>query len=185
MSQAPIVGNVLSAYGSIVQGEQTGDLLDNQANLQRRNATQAILAAKFNANRSQIMASKALGRMSSEYSAAGVSLNSGSVMSVMAESAANAELDRQNIIHQGDLRADNYMNQAALDELSAKHARTAGYFNAFSSIIAGGAKMYADSPDAKATQTTTGNIQTTPGATTAGGAADVGDDLSAVGEAVV
>lgn len=131
------IGSPFQAYGALMQGKQTSDLLDNQAATQRRNATEALVAAKFNADRSSMIAGKKMGEITSEYAASGVDMNSGSVMAVLAGSAANAELDRQNIIHGGELRAVNYQNQASLDELGAKHALQAGYFNALSNIVAG------------------------------------------------
>lgn len=128
------------AYGSLMQGQQTADLLDNQANIQRTNATQTRLAAAANSNRQMTMATKVEGRASASYAAAGVDSSSGSVLAVLGASAANAELDRQNILHGGEVRAINYENQASLDELGAKHAIQASYFNALSSIAGGGSK---------------------------------------------
>lgn len=133
------VGTVFGAYGSLVQGNETSNLLDNQARLQRTNATQALAAGKFNADRQSVIATKHIGGMTADYAASGVSSDSGSVIATIGASAANAELDRQNILHGAEMKAVNYENQASLDELGAKHALQAGYFNALSSVVAGGA----------------------------------------------
>ncbi len=132
------------AYGSLMQGQQTADLLDNQAKIQRSNADQDRLAAKANADRVMTLASKVEGKATAAYAASGVSSSSGSVLAVLGASASNAELDRQNIIHGGEVRAINAENQASLDELGSKHAIQASYFNALSSIFGGGSKMIGD-----------------------------------------
>lgn len=147
MSQyaAQTTGTLFGAYGSLMSGKQTSDLLKNQADTQTRNANEALVAAKYNADRESLIATKHLGSMQASYAASGVDASSGSVLAVMAASAANAELDRQQILHGGQLRAVNYTNQASLDRLGAGHALQASYFNALSSVVAGGAGMMANS----------------------------------------
>lgn len=154
---AQTTGMGFQAYGSIIKGQQTSDLLDNQAATQRRNATQAIMAAKFNADRQSMIATKHIGAMTAGYSASGVDMTSGSVLATIGASSANAELDRLNIIHGGDIRAVNFENQASLDELGARHAIQASYFNALSSMVAGGAGMMGNSTGGGGGTTDSGN----------------------------
>ncbi len=137
-----VSGSLFGAYGSIVQGQQTSSLLDNHAREQRQNATLAVQAAQYNANRQQILSGKRIGAETAAFGASGVTMDSGSVLSVLGDSAASAELDRLNIIHGGDVRAINYQNQASLDEYAAKNALQASYWNAASSIAMGGSKAF-------------------------------------------
>lgn len=135
-------GGLLGASGAFTQGQETADVLERQASIQRQNAIQSIIASKINADRSSMLATKAIGQEVAGYSAAGVDTNSsGSVLAVLGASAANAELDRQNILHGGQIRAMNYTNQANLDDLGADHSIKASYFNAAASLFGAGGKM--------------------------------------------
>lgn len=138
---AMAAGGGIAAVGALMQGQSTASTLNQQANIQRNNATQSIIASKLNADRQSIMSSKAIGRISSGYSASGVALNSGSVFAVIGASAANAELDRQNILYGGEIRAVNYENQASIDEKGASNALSGSYFNALASIVGAGGKI--------------------------------------------
>lgn len=128
-------------YGSLMEGRQTADLLDNQAQVQESNARQARLSADSNSVRMMTMANKVIGKASASYAAAGVDASSGSVLAVLGASSANAELDRQNILHGGEVKAINFDNQASLDRLGSKHAIQTSYFNALSAFAGGSGKM--------------------------------------------
>lgn len=134
-------GMLTGAFGDIVQGQTTSDLLNYQATIQGNNATEALQAAKYNSDREAMMAARTTGAAYAGYGAAGVESTSGSVMATMASSAANAELDRQNILYGGEIRAINYENQQSLDSFNADNAVKAGEFNAFASLIGGSGKM--------------------------------------------
>lgn len=135
------VGGVAGAWGAQVQGQQEANSLEYQATIQKRNAQEALMAAKFNADRLSLSANKMMGAASAGYGAGGVDSSSGSVLSVLAASSANAELDRLNILHGGEMRAVNYENQASIDDLGAKHAIDASYFNSFSALLGSGSKI--------------------------------------------
>lgn len=136
-SALSITGGSANAVGALIQGQQQSDALNYQAKIQSKNAYEATAAASLNADRQDLIAAKSIGGTKAGYAAAGVDASSGSVMDVLAASAANAELDRQNIIHGGDLRAVNYENQASMDRLGASNAIKASYFNALSSLVGG------------------------------------------------
>ena len=132
----------LGAVGAISQGAQTAATLRYQAQVQRNNADEALTAASLNANRQSIQAAKLIGAAKAGYGASGVSADSGSVMSVIAASAANAELDRQNILYGGEIRSINSMNQAHMDEIGATSAVNASYLNAATNLLTVGGQMY-------------------------------------------
>lgn len=135
-------GQFISSIGSLVSGQSQADMLDTQAEIQRRNAGQAIIAAKQNADRQQLIAGKQIGSEEASYGASGVAMT-GSVANVLAASAANAELDRQNILYGGQIRAINYENQASMDKISAKNALVGSYYGAAGAAIKGGTQAYA------------------------------------------
>lgn len=124
----------LSAIGSLLEGAGTANALDYNAEVQGNNAYSALLAAKMNADKQSLQTNRIIGGAKAAYGASGVTADSGSVFSVLSASAANAELDRQNIIYGGQVKAVNYENQAALDKTSAQNALTSSYLKAAGSI---------------------------------------------------
>ena len=117
MSAGSAAGGTLGAIGSIVQGQSTAKTLDYNANLQMQNAKNALISAKLNADKSDIMSQKVMGQARANYGASGVSSDSGSVLAVMSASAANAETDKNNIIYGGQIKSVNFENQASLDKI--------------------------------------------------------------------
>lgn len=137
---AAIGGGVIGAVGGIMAGQGQANALNYEAQVAQMNATTALTSAKLNADKQSLQAQKIMGQASANYGASGVSATSGSVLNVMAASAANAELDRQNTIYGGQLKATNYENQASLDKFGAGQAITGGYLRALGSLAGAGAQ---------------------------------------------
>jgi hypothetical protein len=144
-SSTIMAGNGFQAVGDIIQGNQTASMLNYQATIQKQNAQNALTAATLNANRQQMQTTRAIGGITAGYGASGVENNSGSVQAVLAASAANGEMDRQNILYGGQIRAINSENQASMDNYSANNALNAGYFNAVAGVLTAGGQMFAQS----------------------------------------
>lgn len=132
-------GMGFSTFGALVQGQQTANQLNYDATVQTNNANLALSSAAANAAKQSMAATRMMGTMSTGFAANGVSQTSGGVQAAMASSAANAELDRQDILFGGQVKAVNYQNQASLDRVGASNAVKASYFNALSDVIGGGA----------------------------------------------
>lgn len=135
-------GYGLSAIGNIVQGQGEASALNYNAQIQQNNATAALISAKLNADKSSLQSNKIIGQAKANYGASGVTSDSGSVLDVIAASSANAELDKQNILYGGQIKAINADNQASLDRISANNALTGSYFGAAGNILKGGATIY-------------------------------------------
>ncbi len=154
-----IGGSMTGAYGAIIQGQAQGNALDRAAEIERNNARLDIQTGEANAMLSSMRSDKAIGKISAAYGASGIASDSGSVLDVLAASTSNAELDRQNIMHGAKVRAVNYENQAAMDEMGAKSAVQGSYMNAFGSLIMGGSKAFGQGAGVQpgGYQPTTGN----------------------------
>lgn len=137
-----VAGTAISAVGALQAGKSQSDALGYNAEVQENNARAALASAKLNADKNDIMAQKVMGQARAEYGASGVTATSGSVLDVMSASAMNAELDRQNILYGGQVRAINYQNQASLDRAGANSALNGSYFNAFGKLAQGAALLY-------------------------------------------
>jgi hypothetical protein len=131
------IGGPFQAAGALEQGQQESQLYNYNAQVQTNNANLALRSAALNAQKQSVAATRAIGASKAAYGASGVTGDSGSVMSVMASSAANAELDRQNILYGGQVKAINYENQASLDQVAGNNALNASYFNAIGSMFGG------------------------------------------------
>lgn len=139
------IGSVVGAAGALVQGQAQANALDRAAEIERNNAALDIQAGEENAAISSIKSNQHIGAIQAGAGASGISQDSGSILDVLAASTANAELDRQNIMHGAKVRAINYENQAAMDEAGAKSAVQGSYFNALGSVLQGGSKVFGDS----------------------------------------
>lgn len=133
-------GGIIGATGAIYAGEMESGALTAQANLQRQNAQLDLEAGNANAARSQIISGQKIGGIQSAAAASGVT-QSGSVLSVMAASSMNAEMDRQNILHGAQVKAIQADNQASMDELGAQSAMTGSYFKAVGDMFQAGGQI--------------------------------------------
>lgn len=134
---AQLGGNILSGIGGMYAGEMESAALSAQANLQRQNALLDLEAGHINAQRSIILSGQRIGGLQSAAAASGVN-QSGSVLSLMASSIMNSEMDRQNILHGSQVKAIQAENQAALDEVGAKSAQVGGTMAAIGGVLSTG-----------------------------------------------
>lgn len=111
-----------------------------------RNAAIARDQALADSEAQQRHARQVIGGMRANYGASGVTLE-GSAMDVLESSAALAELDRQNILYDGELRAMGYQSTAVRDRDAARAGELRGYTTAASRFLTGAAKDYASQPD--------------------------------------
>lgn len=140
-----VAGAGVSAYGALAQGKSQSDTLNYNAEVQDNNAKASLLSAKLNADKSSLQSNKIMGQNIASYGASGVTSDSGSVLAVMAASAANAETDKQNILYGGQVRSINYQNQASLDRVASNNVLTGSYFSALGSMVKGASKFYSPS----------------------------------------
>lgn len=72
----------------------------------------------------------------------GGTATSGSVLDILADTAAQGEIQRQDIAYRGALAERGHYNTAALDRFSGKNANRAGYLSAGSELLTGGVAAY-------------------------------------------
>lgn len=88
----------------------------------------------------RVMARKELGSISANYSASGIAMT-GSALSVLEESAANAESDALNIRKQGEYQARAYERSAAAKRALGKNYQKAGEINSAAAALNMGADL--------------------------------------------
>jgi hypothetical protein len=137
-----LAATAMSAIGGIAQGQQAKSAHNYNAQIAERNAVAARQQASADAAAQQRHARQVLGAARANYGASGVTLE-GSPLDVLEMSAANAELDRQNILYKGSLRAMGYESDADMERMQGRSAQAAGYTRAASSVLTGTYKHYA------------------------------------------
>ena len=142
-----VAGTAMAVIGALNQGQQAKSAANYNATVATNNAVASRQQAAANAEAQARKARLQMGAMRAGYGASGITME-GSAMDVLEQSAATAELDRQNILYGGELKAGGYQSTAGLELMRGEHAETSSYFNAGSSLLSGAAKMGAfDSGD--------------------------------------
>lgn len=132
-----VVGAGVSAYGDIVAGEDEASADQYNAYIANNNALIARQQGAYNAARQQGVSQRSIAKTTTAYAASGVATNTGSAAAVIGASAANAELDRQNIVHGADIRATAYTNQANMEIYQGQSAILNSHFKAIGALTGG------------------------------------------------
>lgn len=133
-------GSVFSAFSGAGSAAAAGQAQQNAANynaaVANNNAIAAQQAAAANAQQQARINSARQAKLESGLLASGVTME-GTPLLLVTEEAAQNELERQKILHQGQVQAANYQNQATLDQYNGSVAAAAGQ-NKSSSMITSG-----------------------------------------------
>jgi hypothetical protein len=81
-----------------------------------------------------------LGSIRAAQGKSGGAADSGSVLDVLGDQAAQGELEKQYAVYQGEQRARGFVNTANLDTASGKAAQKTGYMKAGAELLSGGAR---------------------------------------------
>lgn len=136
------VGTAVAAAGAVRQGQAANIAAQYNAKVGEQNAQAAEQQAQSQASIQTRRASMENGGLLAEYGASGVVSGEGSPLEVLAQSASNAEWDRQNIIYGGRVRANSLRNQSGLDVTQGETAQQNGYLSASGSLLQGAGMMY-------------------------------------------
>ncbi|MDP3939805.1 MAG: hypothetical protein Q8R92_16935 [Deltaproteobacteria bacterium] len=146
-----LAGTALTVISAISQASSARKASEYNAGIAERDAGIAREQAARDADAQKRGTLRAIGAARAAYGASGITVE-GSPLDVLESSAAAAELDRQNILYKGELRAMGYQETAALDRARGKAATRQGYMQAGSAILMGAGKYYGSQP-AKTAQT--------------------------------
>ena len=121
--------------------QRNADLAEQQASAQRMQGYEAMQAER-------LKTAKLIGRQRAQAGASGVSLDSGSFLDVVEDTAATGEMQAINAYNQGidsgynsEIQAWNYESQAAGYDSAAGQARSSGLMSAIGQGIGGIADM--------------------------------------------
>lgn len=137
-----IIGTAVSVIGALQQGQAARSAAQYNAQVAAQNADIARSEAQMQAQQSARENYLRLGAIRAAQGHAGGTGSSGSVLDVLADTAAQGELEKQNILYSGELKARGYQNTASLDEFSARSASTGSYLRAGTELLSGAANYY-------------------------------------------
>lgn len=130
---ATAVGGGMEAYGQYQQGQaaaaegrQARKLSEYNARVSEMQAAEAQNKALYEANLQRRRTRALIGSQRAGLSAAGVSLDTGTPLSFLEETAANAEADAQMILREGLINRQSFESQAFLDRIQGRVAEAKG-----------------------------------------------------------
>jgi len=132
-----LAGTGVSASGTAAAGRKAKKAYLLNAAIQTKNAERAREAADFDILSLKRQATRTIGAQRAAFGASGVSGSSGSALDLLADSMTQATLDQQRRKYQGELEAEDYMNQAALGIRTGKAVQVASQYSAAGQVLSG------------------------------------------------
>lgn len=139
-----IASAVIGAVSAIQQGQAAKAAADFNTQVANQNAT---LSRQNAAAVAQQQARENYLRIGAITAAQGHSggTEAGSVLDVIGDTAMQGELQKQNIIYQGELQARGYGNTSALETFKGDSAVTSSYYKAGGALLQGAGDYYTSS----------------------------------------
>jgi hypothetical protein len=134
-----VVASGYSAYSSYQQGKSAQKWNNYNAQLEEQNAATAARDAAITANQTRRANERVKSRQRAAFAANGVVGDTGSPLLTQAEQAGYLEEGALEVERQGNIQAGKHRQQAVLDRMSGRVARSAGKMNAASTILSGAA----------------------------------------------
>lgn len=135
-----LLASFVQGIGSIVQGNAAAKSANYNKRIDLYNATVTEQEGQIAETQLRQETARRLGSIRANVGASG--LSGGSASDLLEESAYNAEMDALNTRYSYKTKAQGYRMQGDLSEMQGKNAKTAGYLNAGSVLLAGSGKAY-------------------------------------------
>lgn len=150
-----VISGLAGALGSISQANAQADANEYNAQVSEQNAAYARQEAEAEAIRTRRENQRRLGQTAAQYGKAGVVLSEGSPLDVLGDASAEGELDAMIQSYKGERQGRYYDSEAQINRQKAKDARSAGLWNAGSTLLTTGMKFGSRTPSTPAKPTTT------------------------------
>lgn len=134
-------GTALSVFGSLQGGKAAKAAADFNQKINLQNAEIARQEASDQARVIDRQNYLLAGAIRAAQGASG-GKQQGSVLDVIADAAAQGELEKQMVIYRGELKARGYTNTAMLDEMGGDAAQSGSYWKAGSELLSGAVNTY-------------------------------------------
>lgn len=136
------LGAAVSAVGSIAGGNAANKQAKQQSRILEQQAMEEKAAAYREAQRKRKEASVLESRQVAAAAVSGGGVNDPGVLDIIGDTAAEGEVQAQELKYAGDVRANDLSNQAASVRYTGKQEKTAGLIKGVSTIATTGASLY-------------------------------------------
>ena len=136
-----LLSAAVAAYGAYSQGQNASKTAKYQSRVAQRNAEIAKQNAALQAKQQDRLNRLRLGTIRANAGAAGGVSNEGSVLDIVADSAIQGELKRQDILRSGAIKAGGLDASSSLSEFEAGAASAAGKIGAGSELLQGASSL--------------------------------------------
>lgn len=137
MAVMTAVSTLVSVAGTIYQGNAAENAAEKQAELTSMQGEMDSLNARSQAAEMQNEATRLKAKQVTQGAASGVSLDSGSFLSLVSSSASKAEQDRQQVLRTGATSLAAGKSEASQIKAAGSVAKTGSYFSATGSLLKG------------------------------------------------
>ncbi len=137
MLATTLASTAVGVYGSIQQGQQQRALAEAQAKQSAIAGEMAELNSRAQAAEVSNEALRLRSKQVAQGAEAGLTMDSGSFLAVIADSAKKAEDDRLNILRTGRLNRAAAEAQSSMYQSAGQYASQAGYVKAGSTLLSG------------------------------------------------
>lgn len=138
---AGLMGSMMSAVGSIMQGNAQAASLEAQAQFNNRQSSMEYTKGSYQIALQKRQEDRVVAGQQVGFSKGGINPEVGTGEDLTQATDIEAGLDRQAIRFGRDVTSSNYAYKAKIDQMNAGEARTAGMFGALSGIVGGFAKL--------------------------------------------
>ena len=157
-----VIGGILGVLGQGVKDKQQIEQYRTQRNIANYNAQVSLVAAEDSRRRSRFEAKRQLvegdsleSLLQARLGMSGVAADLGAPLELVAEQAAEFDLDRQITLYEGEQDARRYESQSAIDTMDAKQydraatgLRRSRYLRSATAFFGGGGgALFMPSPD--------------------------------------
>lgn len=140
MAIIAVAAAAVSAYGAYQQGQAAKTQAKFNAKIADENAQSARAQSAMQQQQQDRENYKRLGAIRANQGASGGTME-GSALDVLGETAAQGELEKQNIGYRGEMQARGFTNTASLDLFGGKQAEKAGNIQAGSELLKGASSV--------------------------------------------
>lgn len=137
-----VAASAMGAVGSLSSGNSQANAYDAQAKSLEIQGEMSNLSAREKAAELSNEHNRLRATQIAQGSAAGVSMDSGSLLNIMADSASKLEKDRASILRSGALNYEAAKASAAGYSSASSTSKTSGLFGFGTSLLNGGGQAY-------------------------------------------
>lgn len=134
------VGDIVSGFGSVIQGQQEREMGKYNAAIYEQQAQAERTSQQLLETQKRRILKSRIGEQTALYAKSGIKMT-GSPLEVMLDSITNAELDISIDKYNSEVKARGFESSAAMAQWESKQKRNMSYFSAGKSLLSGAVEI--------------------------------------------